>query len=181
MRFFISLLFTAFLAVIIFHSSERFKAINAMSWDKGGYYVYLPATIIYHDLEKLSFRDEMASKYDLHGFSDPNDVYKSPVTGHRFTKYPLGVAVAELPFFLTAHLYTKLTGIAPADGFSLPYSMSRDLSNIFYAILGLFDGEIRITEKDTSKGLEKVLRVRKLYNQRYIESELVVTRQKIEE
>ena len=50
-----------------------------------------------------------------------------------------------------------------------------------YAILGLFDGEIRITEKDSSRGLEKVLRVRKLYNQRYIESELVVTRQKIEE
>jgi KaiC/GvpD/RAD55 family RecA-like ATPase len=49
-----------------------------------------------------------------------------------------------------------------------------------YAILGLFDGEIRITEKDTSRGLEKVLRVRKLYNQRYMESELIVTRQKIE-
>jgi hypothetical protein len=49
-----------------------------------------------------------------------------------------------------------------------------------YAILGLFDGEIRISEKDTAKGLEKVLRIRKLYNQRYVESELIVTRQKIE-
>jgi KaiC/GvpD/RAD55 family RecA-like ATPase len=49
-----------------------------------------------------------------------------------------------------------------------------------YAILGLFDGEIRVTERDTQKGLEKVLRIRKLYNQRYMESELIVTRQKIE-
>jgi len=49
-----------------------------------------------------------------------------------------------------------------------------------YAILGLFDGEIRITEKDTTEGLRKVLRIRKLYNQRYVESELNVTRQKIE-
>jgi KaiC/GvpD/RAD55 family RecA-like ATPase len=49
-----------------------------------------------------------------------------------------------------------------------------------YAILGLFDGEIRITERETAKGLEKVLRIRKLYNQRYVESELIVTRQKIE-
>jgi len=49
-----------------------------------------------------------------------------------------------------------------------------------YAILGLFDGEIRITEKDTSEGLRKVLRIRKLYNQRYVETELTVTRQKIE-
>ncbi len=49
-----------------------------------------------------------------------------------------------------------------------------------YAILGLFDGEIRITEKDTAEGLRKVLRIRKLYNQRYVESELNVTRQKIE-
>ena len=50
----------------------------------------------------------------------------------------------------------------------------------FQAILGLFEGEIKISEKETDVGLEKTLRVRKLYNQRYLENEIVVTREKIE-
>ena len=49
-----------------------------------------------------------------------------------------------------------------------------------HAILGLFDGEIRISERETAGGLEKVLRIRKLYNQRYIENELIVKRQRLE-
>jgi tetratricopeptide (TPR) repeat protein/KaiC/GvpD/RAD55 family RecA-like ATPase len=48
------------------------------------------------------------------------------------------------------------------------------------AILGLFEGEIRISEKETEKGIEKVLRIRKLYNQRYLENELTLTREKLE-
>jgi KaiC/GvpD/RAD55 family RecA-like ATPase len=48
------------------------------------------------------------------------------------------------------------------------------------AILGLFEGEIRISEKETASGLKKVLRVRKLYNQRYMETELVLSREKLE-
>lgn len=49
-----------------------------------------------------------------------------------------------------------------------------------HAILGLFDGEIRISERETARGLEKVLRIRKLYNQKYIENELIVTRRKLQ-
>jgi KaiC/GvpD/RAD55 family RecA-like ATPase len=48
------------------------------------------------------------------------------------------------------------------------------------AILGLFEGEIRITEKETDRGLEKLLRIRKLHNQRYLENEIEVTREKLE-
>ena len=49
-----------------------------------------------------------------------------------------------------------------------------------HAILGLFDGEIRISERESARGLEKVLRIRKLYNQKYIENELIVTRRKLQ-
>ena len=47
------------------------------------------------------------------------------------------------------------------------------------AILGLFEGEIRIYEKETEKGLEKTLRIRKLYNQKYLDSDLILTREKL--
>jgi KaiC/GvpD/RAD55 family RecA-like ATPase len=42
------------------------------------------------------------------------------------------------------------------------------------AILDLFDGEIEIAKKETAKGLQQVLRVRKLYNQKYMEDELIL-------
>jgi KaiC/GvpD/RAD55 family RecA-like ATPase len=48
------------------------------------------------------------------------------------------------------------------------------------AILGLFDGEIKIYEKETKEGLQKFLRIRKMYNQRYVESELPVRKERLE-
>ena len=48
------------------------------------------------------------------------------------------------------------------------------------AILGLFEGEIRVSEKESEKGLEKVLRIRKLYGQRYLENEMVLSKEKLE-
>lgn len=41
-----------------------------------------------------------------------------------------------------------------------------------HAILGIFEGEINIYEKETEKGLEKFLKIRKMYDQRYLESKL---------
>ncbi|MGD0646060.1 MAG: BREX system ATP-binding domain-containing protein [Candidatus Bathyarchaeia archaeon] len=45
------------------------------------------------------------------------------------------------------------------------------------AILGLFEGEITITQKESNKGLKKVLKILKLYNQEYLEDELTLTRE----
>jgi uncharacterized repeat protein (TIGR01451 family) len=49
-----------------------------------------------------------------------------------------------------------------------------------HAILGLFDGEINIYEKETEKGLEKFLKIRKMYNQRYLESELLLRKERLQ-
>jgi KaiC/GvpD/RAD55 family RecA-like ATPase len=48
-----------------------------------------------------------------------------------------------------------------------------------HAILGLFEGEINIYEKETEKGLEKFLKVKKMYNQRYLESELPLRKERL--
>ena len=50
------------------------------------------------------------------------------------------------------------------------------LSEEVQAILGLFDGEIRIAEKESEKGTKKVLKIMKLYNQEYLEDELTLTK-----
>jgi KaiC/GvpD/RAD55 family RecA-like ATPase len=43
-----------------------------------------------------------------------------------------------------------------------------------HALVGLFEGEIKILEKETEKGIEKSLRIGKLYNQQYLESGLTL-------
>jgi len=40
------------------------------------------------------------------------------------------------------------------------------------AVVGLFEGEISIYERESSEGLEKFLRIRKMRNQRYVEHEV---------
>ena len=47
------------------------------------------------------------------------------------------------------------------------------------AVLGLFEGEIRISEKETVNGIEKILTVRKLLNQDYLDKGLTLVRENI--
>jgi KaiC/GvpD/RAD55 family RecA-like ATPase len=50
-------------------------------------------------------------------------------------------------------------------------------SEELYAIIGLFDGEISIYEKETEKGLERYLRIKKMSNQQYLKDELLLTKE----
>jgi hypothetical protein len=43
-----------------------------------------------------------------------------------------------------------------------------------HAIIGLFEGEINLYEKETEKGSEKFLKIRKMANQRYLKDELLL-------
>jgi tetratricopeptide (TPR) repeat protein/KaiC/GvpD/RAD55 family RecA-like ATPase len=52
------------------------------------------------------------------------------------------------------------------------------LSEELYAILGLFEGEINIYEKETEKGVGKFLKIRRMSDQKYLEDELLLTRER---
>jgi hypothetical protein len=47
--------------------------------------------------------------------------------------------------------------------------------------LGVFDGEIRISEKETPQGTKQTLKIRRLYNQKYLENEIVLTKERLSE
>jgi KaiC/GvpD/RAD55 family RecA-like ATPase len=78
-----------------------------------------------------------------------------------------------------------LNGLLPnlkAKGFTTLAVVNPDMHprEEVQAILSLFDGEIRVREKESAKGLEQRLRIRKLYNQQYLENEITLTRERIE-
>jgi KaiC/GvpD/RAD55 family RecA-like ATPase len=49
-----------------------------------------------------------------------------------------------------------------------------------HAILGLFEGEINIHEKETRTGLEKYLKIKKMTNQKYSDNELLLKREDLQ-
>ena len=94
-----------------------------------GYYLYLPATFIFQDWS-----------YDFvpEGISGGNDFFniRSPKTGHRLNKYPIGVSILQSPFFAIGHLSAWISG-SPQDGFSYPYRFWLIIGAFFYLLLGL--------------------------------------------
>ena len=45
------------------------------------------------------------------------------------------------------------------------------------AVLSVFDGEIRVTEKETPEGTKQTLKIKKLINQKYFDKEIVLDKE----
>jgi len=102
--------------------------------DAKGYYAYLPAVFIYHDLN-FGFFDkiEKGTYYDKNTFYD----YRAGSNGKVIDKYYCGTAIAEAPFFFMAHGLSLIVG-NPADGYSQLYPIFVNIAAIFYLMIGLF-------------------------------------------
>lgn len=105
-----------------------------LSWDVSGYYLYLPAALIYKDLKQLNWWGEVEEKY--HPGPGMGQAFQHP-SGNWVMKYPLGQALQFLPWFTVAHLLAEPLGY-PADGFSLPYQAAISWGSLLVALLGLW-------------------------------------------
>ena len=101
--------------------------------DGKGYYDYLPATFIYHDLN-FHFTDTL--KTDFYDQKSYSSGYLKTVNGKQIDKYFPGVSFLWAPFFLGAHYYA-LNNDVVADGYSWPYQRGIFYAAIFYLWLGL--------------------------------------------
>lgn len=111
-------------------------AKNSLSWDVMGYYIYLPATFIYHDVtvQNKAWVDDIIEKYK------PTATFYQAVKqedGRWVFRYTGGLALISAPFFFAGHAYAGIAGY-PQDGFSLPYQWAMVLGALFYTILGLW-------------------------------------------
>lgn len=125
-------------AVLIFTRLQYAKwdtptVTQTLTWDAFGYYMYLPAQFIYHDIGPLNWFSGILDKYHPTG-----NVYQIAAlpNGNRVMKYPLGIALLYWPFFFLGHWAAGVFHF-PQDGFSAPYQLAICLAAIFYAFLGL--------------------------------------------
>lgn len=115
--------------VIDFSLKNWEKYGRVIEHDVHGYYFYLPAQFIYHDIK-------LEKDYQLR----PNDHLFWPTTlsdGRKVNKTTMGLAILYAPFFFVGHFYAIISD-HPANGFSEPYKVFLLLSTIFYLIIGLF-------------------------------------------
>jgi hypothetical protein len=123
----------------VFIHLNRFKWAenNTLSWDKTGYYAYLPAVFIHQDLRHMNFLQEAIEKYKMGGTVEEMGFHHLP-NGSMPDKYPVGVAIFELPFFLIGHGTTKISNIYEADGFSAFYRLAICMATVFWSVAGLW-------------------------------------------
>ena len=114
------------------NSGKDYRSGMIMS-DGKGYYAYLPAIFIYHDLH-FGFFDtiEKSTYYSEHHFYD----YRYTLEGNVIDKYYAGTALAMLPFFGLGHLIAGATG-QPQDGYSSWYTTCINLAAMIYLAIGL--------------------------------------------
>lgn len=96
--------------------------------DAAHYYVYMPATMIYH-WNVYEFPYKIEKRFE--GF------LLNGKTGKVEIKTTCGIAILLFPFFLLAHLLAMLLGL-PMDGFSTFYQFFMMLGSVFYMTLGLY-------------------------------------------
>ncbi len=100
--------------------------------DGYSYYVYVPATLIYHDpsLEALS------NDWYRGIFPEFSGIRRWPATGRWLNLHPVGTAISMAPFFLVAHALSSWSNF-PRDGFSFYYQHAAGLAGLVYMIAGL--------------------------------------------
>jgi hypothetical protein len=100
--------------------------------DGYSYYVYLPSTLIYHDVTLEALAD------DWYGgrYPDPTGIRRWPSTGRWLNLHPIGTAILMTPFVLVADRLTVWSNL-PRDGFSLYYQHGAAVGAMVYMLLGL--------------------------------------------
>ncbi len=107
---------------------------NTLTWDAFGYYMYLPAQFIYHDITGMKWVSDIQEKYHPTGTMYQISVLKN---GNSVIKYPIGIALLYWPFFFLGHWTAGWLQYAQ-DGFSAPYQLAICIAALFYAALGFW-------------------------------------------
>lgn len=127
------IILVAFLGIV--YLRFYFPIRNIISWDVFGYYLYLPAVFIHHDLalKDLGWVYHLIDQY--HNTSTFYQAFPGP-EGSVVLKYSCGMALMYSPFFFAAHILAPYLGYA-ADGLSMPYQYSMVIGGLIYSLIGM--------------------------------------------
>jgi len=102
-----------------------------LATDAQGYYAYLPAAFVYHDLQ-FGFVDSVAGRYYD---DDKKAVFVISTEKGNVNKYFIGTALLEAPWFVVGHGLAKWKD-QPTDGYSRPYQWAIGIGAVLYLAFG---------------------------------------------
>jgi len=100
--------------------------------DANGYYAWARSVLLDHDID---FRNDYQLLFPP--VQMPSEAKVLTPRGLVVNKYPVGVAILEVPGLLVGHAVATLAGY-PADGASLPYQISVIWSMILYCVASFY-------------------------------------------
>ncbi|MCD4774138.1 MAG: glycosyltransferase family 39 protein, partial [Bacteroidales bacterium] len=131
-----SIIITILLAALIVVFRFITLPDNMFTWDVFGYYLYLPAEYIFHDISfsSLEWVKQLNEQYDCSG-----TLYQlvQSTDGSIAIKYTMGLSVVYAPFFFVGYIIANITGF-PLDGLSAPFQYSITIGGLIWIIAGLF-------------------------------------------
>jgi hypothetical protein len=144
----------AVLAIVIICIACRYRFLgddnqgykNSIDGDGRGYYAYLPATFIYHDLS-FSFYE----KDPVHFGYPYTHTFLLDHHGKNVDKYTCGEAILLVPFFLLATLYSWIFNF-PIDGYNEVYQLFCAIGGLFYGLIGLLFVKKYLQKNNLSNG-----------------------------
>ena len=107
-----------------------------LTWDAMGYYIYLPAHFIYHDMGHMAFASDIMREYNPSSSFYQAFQVPGAAEGELVTKYTGGLALLWTPFFFLGHWSAGWFDY-PQDGFSAPYQVAIAFGGLLFALLGL--------------------------------------------
>ncbi|TNF24681.1 MAG: hypothetical protein EP314_07550 [Bacteroidetes bacterium] len=124
------------IGLICFAGVNRWQNLSEeplIQTDGQGYYAYLPALFIYHDLQ-FSFVDSVVGKYYP---ADKLANYVIETPQGNVNKYFVGTAIVQSPFFLVGWVLSGVLGV-PADGYSWPFQLMVGVAAVVALAVGLY-------------------------------------------
>ena len=128
----LSVILSLFLIRYRFAGEDGNAYRNIIDGDGRGYYAYLPAIFIYHDLDFRFF--------DIHPELFPPLYAKTFLLGqegHYLNKYTCGEALLLLPFFALAALHSKVFCM-PVDGYNPAFHVYCGIGVFLFLLAGLW-------------------------------------------
>ncbi len=121
------------LVLLLFAPWHSIFSCTFINWDAAGYYQFLPAVFIYHDFNFNHWANEALLPYP---FIEIGGIINYGVSKILISKYSLGVAILQMPFFLLSYICAYIFNYR-LDGFSFPFQLGCYLSGLFYLVAGL--------------------------------------------
>jgi hypothetical protein len=130
------------IAIIAITVSLYFAVTNTsgiLYGDALGYYSYLPASVIYHKLDRV---DDLSDDPNIpteiaSGISRFKESYSTNEKGHPIIQYSYGLSAMLSPGFLSVYLWDRIQGRS-SNGFEQRYQNAIVFLNVLYLLLGLF-------------------------------------------